>query len=150
MELSLHTSKPFHSSRKKAKRVGRGHGSAHGAYSTRGIKGQRSRSGGKSGLRRKGLQPIIRQIPKLRGFQSIHPKATVINVGVLEKVFQEGARVSPAALVRAGLARIRHGRKPMIKILGTGELQKKLIIEGCEVSESARTKIEKAGGEVKS
>lgn len=149
MELSLHTSQPFPSSRKKAKRVGRGHGSAHGTYSTRGMKGQRSRSGGKSGLRRKGLAPIIRQIPKLRGFQSIHPKATAINVGALEKAFQNGAVVSPDTLVRIGLAQIRHGRKPIIKILGTGDLQKKLMVRGCEVSASAREKIEKAGGEVK-
>jgi len=149
MALSLHTAQPFPSSRKKAKRVGRGLGSAHGAYSTRGIKGQRARSGGKSGLRRKGLQPIIRQIPKLRGFQSIHAKATCLNVDLLEKSFQSGATVSPDILARLGLVRVVNGRKPKVKILGMGELGKKLTIEGCDVSESARAKIEKAGGTVK-
>ncbi len=148
MELSLHTLRPFAASGKKRKRVGRGHGSAHGSYSTRGVKGQRSRSGGSKGLYLKGLKPILLQTPKLRGFKSIHAKAIGINLELLEKHFSNGDHVTLKTLRERGLINVREGAKAKVKILGSGKLSKKLTIEGCAVSASARAQIEKAGGSI--
>ncbi|PIY78798.1 MAG: 50S ribosomal protein L15, partial [Parcubacteria group bacterium CG_4_10_14_0_8_um_filter_35_7] len=88
MSLSLHNLKSR--KRKKRKRVGRGNASGHGTYSGRGLKGQKSRSGGKKGLKLKGFKVIIQNIPKTRGFKSIHPKMEIVNTGDLEKKFKEG------------------------------------------------------------
>ena len=87
--LSLHTIKPNKGETKKRKRVGRGNASGHGTYSGRGQKGQRSRSGGKSGLKRKGMKQILLQTPKLRGFKSDKPKNQVINLVDINKNFKE-------------------------------------------------------------
>lgn len=148
MELSLHTLRPFAASQKKRKRVGRGHGSAHGSYSTRGVKGQRSRSGGSKGLYLKGLKPILLQTPKLRGFKSIHAKAIGINLVLLEKHFSDGDHITPQVLVERNLIKVRPDTQFKVKILGSGKLSKKITIEGCEASASARAQIEKAGGSV--
>lgn len=144
MALTLHTIKPFPHSRKKVKRVGRGLGST-GTYSGRGQKGQKARSGGKKGLKMLGMRRIILSTPKLRGFKSFYPKMTAVNVLSLEKKFNDNERVTPKTLLEKGLV----GKmKAAVKILGDGELKKKLIIEGCAVSASAREKIEKAGGKI--
>ncbi len=144
MTLSLHTIKPKDGSRKTKKRVGRGLASK-GRYSGRGSKGQRSRSGGKSGLKLKGIRTIMLSIPKKRGFNSNKPKAQVVNVGSLAKNFKDGSKVTPKQLLSKGLI---SETKTKVKILGTGSIDIKLSVTGCLVSESAKTKIEKAGGEI--
>jgi len=88
MPLTLHTIKPFSGSKKKVKRVGRGLGST-GTYSGRGQKGQRARSGGRGGLKLLGMKRIILATPKLRGFKSPYPKMVAVNIGDLEKKFNE-------------------------------------------------------------
>jgi len=148
MEITLHTLRSTAGSRKPRKRIGRGLGSGHGAYSTRGVKGQRARSGGSHGLLRKGLQPILRQIPKLRGFRSIHPKPFVLNLNILEKLFSDGEVVNIKTLSERKIIRIKKGAQPFVKILGTGNLTKKLTIEGCELSQTALSGIKKVGGSI--
>lgn len=130
-------------SNRKQKRVGRGRGSGRGKTSGRGTKGQKARAGHK-------MMPAIREqlkkLPKRRGysFKSINDKPTVLNVSTLERYFAAGDTVNPKVLVERGL--LLEGKA--VKVLGDGELSKKLTIAGCAVSSSARTKIEKAGGSV--
>jgi len=144
MALTLHTIKPFSGSKKKVKRVGRGLGST-GTYSGRGQKGQRARSGGRGGLKLLGMRRIIMSTPKLRGFKSPYPKMVAVNLKDLEKKFNEGERVTPKTLLEKGLV----GKmRVSVKILGNGEIKKKLTIENCSVSGSAREKIEKSGGKI--
>jgi large subunit ribosomal protein L15 len=141
MPLTLHNLKS--SPKKSRKRVGRGFGSGHGRYSTRGIKGQRSRSGGKAGLKIMGAKKMIMVLPKIGGFKSIHPKPAIINIGKLAEHFNDSDKIFPKILLKKGLIdKIKAG----VKILGEGEINKKLIIEGCLVSKGAKEKIEKAGG----
>lgn len=126
---------------KNEKRVGRGGG--RGKTSGRGTKGQKARAGHR-------IMPAIREqlkkLPKRRGYRlkSIEEKPFVINVERLEKLFSAGDTVNAKTLLERGaLTKAR-----TIKILGDGELSKKLTISGCIVSQSARAKIEKAGGQV--
>lgn len=145
MSLSLHTIKPTANSKKRKKRVGRGNASGHGTYSTRGLKGQKARSGS-SGLKLKGFKQNLLNIPKVRGFKSIHHKPFVINISVLDKKFKKGEVISPLSLKAKGLL----GKKDkQVKILGKGEISKKVIVEKCQVSAGAKRAIEKAGGKVK-
>jgi large subunit ribosomal protein L15 len=144
-QLTLHTIKPFPKSKKPRKRVGRGLGS-HGTYSGRGQKGQRARSGGKKGLKLKGIKKMLLGIPKMRGFRSPYSKETVVNVGFLDKKFKENDIVTPQALLESKLI---DKINVDVKILGDGEITKKLVIKGCAVSRSAKEKIEKAGGIIK-
>lgn len=126
---------------KKEKRVGRGGG--RGKTSGRGTKGQKARAGHR-------IMPNIREqlkkLPKRRGyrFKSIVDKPLALNVARLEGVFSSGDAVNPKTLIERGL--VREGVH--VKILGDGELSKKLTVTGCVVSLSARAKIEKAGGSV--
>lgn len=128
-------------SHKKEKRVGRGGG--RGKTSGRGTKGQKARAGHR-------IMPNIREqlkkLPKRRGynFKSIVDKPFALNVARLESVFSAGDAVNMKTLVERGL--VREGVQ--VKILGDGELSKKLTVTGCVVSGSARAKIEKAGGSV--
>jgi large subunit ribosomal protein L15 len=130
---------------KKAKQVGRG--GTRGKTSGRGGKGQTARAGNK---RRPQIRDIIKKLPKLRGyrFNSASKKFTPVNVGSLN-VFEAGAIVNGASLFEKNLIRRVGGVYPEVKILGTGELSKKLSITLCKVSASAKAKIEKAGGTVK-
>lgn len=150
--MELHTLKPFKGSRKTRKRIGRGLGSGHGAYSTRGIKGQRARSGGSKGLKARGLKMFLLRVPKSRGFKSIHEKAIGVNVDVLEKHFDTNAIVSPDTLVEKGIVRLKGSKQkgvaPAIKILGQGTLSKKLTLKGLPISATARKKVETAGGAI--
>jgi large subunit ribosomal protein L15 len=142
--LNLHNLKSAKGSRKKGKRVGRG--GKRGAYSGRGMKGQKARSGGKKGLQLKGLKKMIQSIPKKRGFKSIRFKPEIINIIKLDEKFKDNDKITPEILFKKGLIdKIKNG----VKILGDGELKKKLIIENCAVSKTAQEKIEKAGGKVK-
>lgn len=146
MVLSLHTIKPAKSAIKKRKRVGRGNASGHGTYSGRGIKGQRSRSGGKKGLKRMGMKLILRNIPKKRGFKSSKPKDQVINLVDINKHFKDKATISPRSLQKAGLV---DNIKLRIKVLGKGELKiKNLQFTNVKMSESVKKQVEKTGGKL--
>jgi len=144
MSLTLHTIKSFPKSRKKSKRIGRGLASG-GTYSGKGQKGQRARSGGRKGLKLKGMKQMLLGVPKVRGFKSPYPKMAVVNVGDLDKKFKDGDKISPQILKKIGLASYIDGG---VKILGTGEISKKLIFSGLAFSGSAKEKIEKAGGRI--
>lgn len=143
--MQLHQLKPIHKPRKK-KRVGRG--GKRGTYSGKGIKGQKSRAGRK-------FAPIIRELikryPKLKGYRSKKQEKNlaVVNIGVLDKKFESSEVVKPKTLLEKRIIRRIKGRIPKVKILGKGELTKKLIIENCEVSKVAKETIEKAGGVIK-
>lgn len=143
MTLSLHTLKPSPHSKKDRKYIGRGLGSK-GTYSGRGVKGQGARSG-ISGLKLKGFRKILLSTPKLRGFRAKNAKAQVLNLGDLAKAFVDGAKVTPKQLLAKKL--IADATAP-IKILGMGTITAKIVLQGCLVSESAKEKIEKAGGSV--
>lgn len=141
--MELNNLKPKKGSRHARKRVGRGQGSGHGKMSSRGEKGQKSRSGYSRMLGFEGGQmPLHRRVPK-RGFTNIFKvEYSVVNVADLERVFDAGATVDVDALRAAGLIR---GRL-RVKILGNGELKKKLTVHVNKFSESAKSKIEAAGG----
>ena len=126
-----------------AKRKGRGHGTGNGKTAGRGHKGQKARSGG--GVRvgfEGGQMPLARRVPK-RGFNNIFAKPLEsVNVSVLDK-FEDGAVVDAQALLDAGiLSNCKYG----VKILGNGEITKKLTVKASAFSESAKQKIEGAGG----
>jgi len=142
--MQIHQLKPKNKKKSK-KRIGRG--GKRGTYCGRGIKGQKARAGRK-------MQPIIRQIlkkyPKLRGyeFSPIKKEVAVVNVEVLDKKFQDGDKITPQILVKRRIVRRIKGKIPPVKILGRGEIKKKIIVEGCLFSQSAKEKIEKAGGKI--
>ncbi len=143
MELS--NLKPKKGARHAKKRVGRGPGSGHGKTSSRGEKGQKSRSGysGKRGFEG-GQMPLHRRLPK-RGFTNIFKKDyAVVNVSDLER-FDNGASIDEAMLRQAGLVKGSHDG---VKVLGDGELSKKLTVSATKFSKSAKEIIEKAGGTV--
>jgi len=143
--LKLHSLKPAKGSKTGTRRVGRGHGSGRGKTAGRGTKGQKARSGGRKGLRLKGLKFIVQRLPKLRGFQSRYGKEEVVTLRAIEKAFRGGGLVTPAALARQGLA---SGPHASVKILGSGELKAKFVVKGCKASAGAKSAIEKAGGAV--
>ena len=144
MTINLSNLKPKTGSRKRIVRVGRGNASGHGTFSGRGIKGQRARSGGRKKLARRGLKQMLQQLPKTRGFQSIHENNTVVNVGELQAKFAPQSKVTPEAIRRAGLIR----KAKYVKILGTGTLKNAMQVHAHAFSASAKTAIEKAGGSV--
>jgi large subunit ribosomal protein L15 len=151
-ELTLSNLKPAQK-RRARKRVGRGMGSGKGRYSGRGIKGQKARSG--SHTMRPGFEggqmPIYMRLPKQRGPYSKdampmgpHRTQTVpVNLRDLERVFEDGAEATLEAMVEKGL--IKNTRTD-VKVLGQGELTKKLTVTAHSFSASAREKIEQAGG----
>jgi large subunit ribosomal protein L15 len=131
-------------SKHRAKRVGRGDGSGHGTYSGRGCKGQKSRSGGGVRLGFEGGQlPLIKRLPRRRGFTNIFKtRYDVVNVGKLT-VFPEGSEVSAKGLFEAGLVKSNSGP---IKILGGGEIDRNLVVRADGFSAVAERKITAAGG----
>jgi large subunit ribosomal protein L15 len=135
--MQLHQVKPTHKQKSK-KRVGRG--GKRGTFSGKGVKGQKSRAGRKM---RPELRDYIKKIPKKRGyrFKSINQKPEVVNLRDLEKFFNDGDLVSPEILLEKGLVGRIKGKVPEVKILGAGELKKKLKIENCLMSESVRKAI---------
>ena len=127
------------------KRLGRGEGSGHGKTSGKGHKGQKARSGG--GIRigfEGGQMPLYRKLPR-RGFNNKNFKVSyqLVNVGQLEKL--EGNVVDRESLINAGLVR---DNKQDIKLLGDGEVSKAFTVKVCKVSETAKSKIEAAGGQI--
>jgi large subunit ribosomal protein L15 len=144
--MNLHTLKPRHGSKHRVKRLGCGESSGHGKTSGKGHKGQKARSGGSIRLGFEGGQmPLIRRVPK-RGFNNAAFKTryATVNVESLNR-FEDGATIDAKTLTEAGLIR---GNYDGIKILGDGELSKKLSVAADKVSATAREKIEKAGGSV--
>ncbi len=133
---------------KKPKRVGRGSSSGLGTTAGKGNKGQQSRSGGKTYVGFEGGQmPLYRRIAR-KGFSNYPFKKeyVCINVEMLETKFNDGETVNKASLIEKGF--ISSKAKSMVKILGNGDITKKLTVEVDKVSASAKTKIEKAGGSV--
>lgn len=130
---------------KKARQVGRG--GTRGKQSGRGGKGQTARAGNK---RRPQIRDIIKKLPKLRGyrFKSTVSKPNVVNLSSLN-MFTDGTVVNPTSLFANKLIRKANGKLPKVKILGTGDLKVKITVENCIVSDSAKEKIEKAGGSIK-
>jgi large subunit ribosomal protein L15 len=142
--MRLHDLKPRPGAKHRRKRLGQGESSGHGKTSGRGGKGQTARSGSSIRIGFEGGQmPLIRRIPK-RGFNNNRFRTVYlpVNVGSLN-VFEDGARVDEAALRAAGLA---NGRADGIKILGNGDLTRKLTVVAAAFSASARAKIEGKGG----
>jgi len=141
--MNIHELAPAFGSTHVAKRKGRGHATGNGKTAGRGHKGQKARSGG--GVRvgfEGGQMPLARRIPK-RGFHNIFAKPLVsVNVSALNK-FEDGAVVDAEALLKAGiLDKCEYG----VKLLGNGSLTKKLTVKASAFSESAKEKIEAAGG----
>ncbi len=142
--MQIHEIQSIHKD-KKGRRVGRG--GQGGTYCGRGVKGQKSRAGRK-------MQPSIRELikryPKLRGYRYVRLNVSdsCLNLNALEKSFQDGDKITPVVLIEKKLV-FRVGSKiPVVKILGRGEITKKLFISGCEASRGAKEKIEKAGGRI--
>ena len=147
----MHSVRPKPGSRRPRKRIGRGKGSGSGKTSGRGHKG----AGARSGTKRKpgyegGQNPIHMRMRKLRGphmkksmpFERFRTRTQPVNLAALEERFKAGAEVTPESLREAGLAK----RKIPVKVLGNGELSKKLTVRAHAFSATAREKIEKAGG----
>ena len=145
--MNLHNLKPRPGAKHRIKRLGCGESSGLGKTSGRGHKGQKSRSGG--GVRpgfEGGQMPLHRRLPK-RGFNNVRfqDKIAVVNVASLEERFEDGDTVNMETLKKVRLVK---GTYDAVKILGNGDLAKKLTVEDCKVSASAQEKIEKAGGSI--
>jgi large subunit ribosomal protein L15 len=144
--MNLHTLKPRPGAKHRVKRLGHGESSGKGKTSGKGHKGQKARSGGSIRLGFEGGQmPLIRRLPK-RGFNNAAFKKeyAIVNLSDLER-FADGATIDEAVLLEAKLIRgLYHG----VKILGDGEISKKLTVTVDKVSAGAREKIEKAGGTI--
>lgn len=133
------------------RRIGRG--GKRGKTSGKGHKGQKARAGNSSVPQ---MREIIKKLPKLRGHgknraRTVNAERTlpvIVNVSVLNERYESGAEVNPKTLAHSGVLEKKSGKLPVVKILGSGELTKKLSVSGCSVSASAREKIEKAGGSV--
>ncbi len=145
--MKLHDLKPDPGSKRRRKRVGRGIAAGQGKTAGRGHKGQGARSGGGKGPYFEGGQlPLVRRLPFKRGFTNIFAiHYQEVNVEMLEARFDDGAVVDGASLLAVGL--VRKADDP-IKVLGRGELSKKLEVHANKFSKSAVEKIEKAGGNV--
>ena len=143
--LDLSNLSPAPGSRKQRKRLGRGHGSGHGKTSGRGHKGFKARSG--SGIKpgfEGGQMPLHRRLPK-RGFHNIFKKQfSIVNVSDLDR-FEDGSTIDRAFLVENGLIA---KNSELVKVLGNGEITKKLTVSVDKVSSSALKKIEAAGGKI--
>ena len=141
--MELHQLSPVPGSTQVGKRKGRGHGSGNGKTGGRGHKGQKARSGGKVRAGFEGGQmPLVRRVPK-RGFINVFAKPlTAINLAVLNR-FEDGAVVDAAALIEKGvISECPYG----LKVLSNGTLTKKVTVKATAFSESAKEKIEQAGG----
>lgn len=145
--MKLHTLAPNKGAKHRVKRLGCGESSGHGKTSGKGNKGQKARSG--SGTRvgfEGGQMPLHRRLPK-RGFNNINfkTKVEVVNLSQLEKAFNDGDTVNEEALRKAGLI---NRACEQVKVLGQGEITKKLVLVVDTISASAKEKVEKAGGSV--
>lgn len=129
---------------KTKKRIGRGNASS-GTYAGRGMKGQRSRSGGKSGLAKRAIKAWVSKLPKKRGFTSIHDKPAWVELTDVARVFDDDSIVTPRLMKEKGLvSNISNG----VKVLGKGPVKKKLTLKGVYISASAKQAVEQAGGAI--
>lgn len=137
---------PAPGSKKSRKRVGRGNGSGHGTYSGRGCKGQKSRAGYKISRGFEGGQlPLIKSLPRKRGFVNIFRiEYSIVNLDKLN-IFDAGSEVTPEKLVAAGVVKSLHHP---IKVLAEGNINHPLLIRANKFSATAKAKIEAAGGKV--
>jgi large subunit ribosomal protein L15 len=145
--MKLHTLAPNKGAKHKVKRLGCGESSGHGKTSCKGNKGQKARSG--SGTRvgfEGGQMPLHRRLPK-RGFNNINfkTKVEVVNLSQIEKAFNDGDTVNEESLRQAGLI---NRACEQVKVLGLGEITKKVTLVVDTISASAKEKVEKAGGSV--
>lgn len=139
--MKLHELKPAEGSRQLRNRVGRGTSSGNGKTASRGQKGQKARSKVRVGFEG-GQMPLFRRMPK-RGFKNVNRKDyAIVNLETLNK-FEDGTEVTPALLVET---RVVKDEKDGIKVLGNGELTKKLTVKASKFSASAKAAIEAAGG----
>lgn len=160
--MKLNELKPSEGSKKTRKRVGRGNGSGWGKTAGKGSNGQKSRSGSYIHAGFEGGQmPLIKRVPK-RGFSNavFKNEYSIVNLDTLEKMFEDGAVITPEALYERGLINhIKLIRTPnsddkiretilRVKVLAKGELSKKFTIKAHKISESAKEKVENAGGSV--
>ena len=144
--FQLNNLKPARHSKKTRRIVGRGNSSGRGTYSGRGLKGQKARSGGKKGLKKKGIRQLLLKIPKQRGFRSIHNASNVtLTLGMLDRVITDGMRVTPEWLRTKKLLRL--GDKPAIVVSGSWT-HKNVTIVGIRVTAGARAAIEASGGKI--
>ncbi|MBT3816975.1 MAG: 50S ribosomal protein L15 [Candidatus Magasanikbacteria bacterium] len=143
MTFGAHTIQSSKGTRRTSKRLGRGNGSGKGTYSARGLKGQKSRSGGKGGTQRRGFKQMLQKIPKLRGFKSRADRKEVVTLVTLNRICVDNDVVTPAFLHNKGV--VDHPKKG-VKIVSTGILEKKLTIKDCLASKGALEKIEAVGG----
>ena len=145
--MQLNDLRPAEGAKKARKRVGRGNSSGYGTTAGRGQNGQLSRAGGGKGSGFEGgQQPLAMRLPKLPGFRNINRvEYAAVNVSRLDGLFSDGDTVDGAALVEKGV--IKSELVP-VKVLGDGEITKKLTVKVDKVSASARAKIEAAGGKV--
>jgi len=143
--MQLHELKPKTKNKSK-KRIGRG--GARGTYSGKGLKGQKSRAGHRI---RPEIRDIIKKLPKKRGYSmpQIQKKPDTVNVGVLDKFFGDSETITPKLLAEKKIIKRLGGKLPKVKILGSGDVSKKLLVKDCQISDSAKKKIEKAGGSIK-
>lgn len=140
--MKLHELKPAEGSRQVRNRVGRGTSSGNGKTAGRGQKGQKARSKVRLGFEG-GQMPLFRRMPK-RGFNNINRKEyAIVNLETLNK-FEDGAEVTPALMVEAGIVK---NEKDGVKVLGNGELNKKLTVKANKFSASAKAAIEAVGGQ---
>ena len=145
--MQLNDLRPAEGSRKNRKRLGRGNSSGHGTTAGRGTKGQLSRSGGGKGPGFEGGQMVLAmRLPKLPGFKNPNRvEYAPVNLSRLEALYADGETVDGASLLEKGV--IKHEYE-LVKVLGDGELTKKLTVKVDKVSASAKAKIEAAGGKV--
>ncbi len=143
--MQLHDLAPEKGARKNRKKVGRGPGSGMGKTSTRGHKGLKARSGGnvRPGFEG-GQMPIYRRLPKRGFFNIFKTKVAVLNIKDLDR-FEDGTTIDADILRDSGVVK---GSFDSVKILGTGEITKKIILKNILISKTAREKIETAGGSI--
>ncbi|MDA2935655.1 50S ribosomal protein L15 [Patescibacteria group bacterium AH-259-L05] len=156
MAVTLSNLQPQKGSQGRKKRLGRGDGSGYGTYSGRGQKGQRSRSGGKKGLKLKGMRRNIRNLPKLRGFKSKAVRPEVVHLEDIGEKFKSGDTIDPQKLKKFGLISEKTQKIKILcktpqkssdkKLKKSGN--KKFTIKAHAISSSAQKLIRKAGGKV--
>ena len=145
--MQLNDLRPAEGAKKARKRIGRGNASGHGTTAGRGTKGQLSRSGGGKGAGFEGgQQPLAMRLPKLPGFTNRNRvEYAPVNLSRLEEKFADGDTVDTASLIATGIIKREY---ELVKVLGNGEITKKLTVKVDKVSASAKAKIEAAGGKV--
>jgi len=146
MSLHVHTIKPARGSKRKSKIIGRGNASGHGTFSTHGGKGQTARSGGSRGLQLKSFKFLMQSTKKLRGFKSLEVKPAEVYLSDLAKKFQDGETVNLNSLKEKNII---NDTAKSAKVISTGKIDKKLVLEGIFCTAKAKEKILAASGEVK-